>query len=43
MKTNLILLISLIAVSFLFFMSEVISLKKEVKKINRKIDRLSRK
>ena len=43
MKTNLILLISLIAISFLFFISEIISLKKEVKQLSRKVNRLLKK
>ena len=34
MKPNLILIISLLVVSLLFFMSEIFSLKKEVRKLN---------
>ena len=34
MKPNLILIISLLVVSLLFFISEIFSLKKEVRKLN---------
>jgi len=40
MKTNLILIISLIGISLLFFISEIISLKKEVRKLNKIVDYL---
>jgi len=43
MKTNLILLISLISIAFLFFVSEIFSLKKEVRKLNKIVKHLLKK
>ena len=43
MKTNLILIIALIGMSFLFFISEIFSLKKEVRKLNKIVNYLIRK
>tara|TARA_Y100001960_G_C14550993_1_gene765731 strand:+ start:140 stop:277 length:138 start_codon:yes stop_codon:yes gene_type:complete len=40
MKPNLILLISLLVASFLFFISEIFSLKKEVRKLNKIVKHL---
>ena len=40
MKPNLILIISLLVASFLFFISEIFSLKKEVRKLNKIVKHL---
>ncbi len=40
MKPNLILVISLLVASFLFFISEIFSLKKEVRKLNKIVKHL---
>lgn len=40
MKPNLILIICLLTASFLFFMSEIFSLKKEVRKLNKIVKHL---
>ena len=43
MMTNLILIISLIGITFLFFISEIFSLKKEVRKLNKIVTHLLKK
>tara|TARA_Y100000994_G_scaffold48910_1_gene38500 strand:+ start:2105 stop:2263 length:159 start_codon:yes stop_codon:yes gene_type:complete len=43
MKTNLILIMFLIGMAFLFFISEIFSLKKEVRKLNKIVNYLIRK
>ena len=43
MKPNLILIISLLVASLLFFMSEIFSLKKEVRKLNKIVNHLIKK
>lgn len=40
MKPNLILIISLLVASFLFFIAEIFSLKKEVRKLNKIVKHL---
>ena len=43
MKPNLILLISLLGFTFLFFVKEIIDLKKEVRKLNKIVNHLLKK
>jgi len=43
MKTNLILIISLLAIALLVFISEIFSLKKEVRKLNKIVGHLLKK
>ena len=43
MKTNLILIISLLGIALLFFISEIFSLKKEVRKLNKIVGHLLKK
>ena len=43
MKTNLLLLISLLAVSTFFFISQIFFLKKEVRKLNNIVNHLLKK
>ena len=43
MKTNLILIISLLGIALLFFISEIFSLKKEVRKLNKIVEHLLKK
>ncbi len=43
MKTNLILIVSLFGIALLFFISEIFSLKKEVRKLNKIVGHLLKK
>ena len=43
MKTNLILIISLLGIALLFFISEIFSLKEEVRKLNKIVGHLLKK